>query len=331
MPQSDIKYKKHFIIILLGEISMTLLEIEAFLAVVKYGTLSTAAQKLFITQPALTRRIQIMEEELGYPLFLRRKGQRAVQLTDQGSEFYHIAWKWQRLWEETNSITIQKTRESLSVASVDSLNHNMLSELFPIFTRQGYLLRLYNAFSEDTYQYMERGIYDLAFITLQDYSQPLPAGTQIRPAYSEAFVVAADQELPNDHGFIDLNCLKEEKEVYVAWNKEFKAWHATNFDERISPVVILEHAALASYFLQDDCWTFAPYTTGERFRKNGAYIYELKEAPPNQIIYYLVNGSRKHAAIQRFLDLLDSHLGSMPEEKIQSFLHQSGQTKTRKT
>lgn len=300
---------------------MTLLEIEAFLAVVKYDNLSIAAQKLFLTQPALTRRIQIMEQELGYPLFVRKKGQRKVHLTEQGVEFYHIAWKWQRLWEETNSITINKTRESLSIASVDSLNHNMFSDLFPEFTKQGYLLRLYNAFSEDTYQYMERGIYELAFITLQDYTQPLPARTQMRPAYSETFIIATYGELPNDNGFISLDCLKEEKEIFVAWNKEFKAWHANHFDERISPVVILEHAALASYFLQDDFWIFAPYTTGERFRKQGAHIYELKEAPPQQIIYYLVNGNKKQIAIQKFLDLLDSRLCSMPHDKIQSFLH----------
>lgn len=300
---------------------MTLLEIEAFLAVVKYNNLSTASQKLFISQPALTRRIQIMEQELGYPLFVRQKGQRKVQLTDQGVEFYHIAWKWQRLWEETNSITLNKSRESLSIASVDSLNHNMFADLFPKFAQQGYLLRLYNAFSEDTYQYMERGIYELAFITLQDYTQPLPARTQMRPAYSESFVVVSCQELPNENGFISLDCLKEEKEIFVAWNKEFKAWHANHFNEQISPVVILEHAALASYFLQGDYWLFAPYTTGERFSKNGAHIYELKEAPPQQIIYYLVNGNTKQIPVQRFLDLLHERICSMPQDKLQSFLH----------
>ncbi len=299
---------------------MTLLEIEAFLAVVKYGTLSTAAQNLYITQPALTRRIQIMEEELGYPLFIRRKGYREVQLTREGAEFYHIAWKWQRLWEETNSITVNKDRETLAVASVDSLNHNMLCELFLKFTEMGYLLRLYNAFSEDAYQYMERGIYDLAFITLQDYTQPLPDRTQIRPAYGEAFVVASCQELPNENGWVDLSALQEEKEIFVAWNKEFKAWHADHFNELISPVVILEHAILASYFLQGDYWTFATYTMGERFRKNGAHIYELKEAPPHQIIYYLVNGNEKQQAVRRFLDLLSAKLETLPSDKIQSFL-----------
>ncbi len=299
---------------------MTLLEIEAFLAVVKYGNLSTAAQKLFVTQPALTRRIQIMEKELGYSLFLRHKGQRETQLTEQGAEFYHIAWKWQRLWEETNSITITQDRESISIASIDSLNHNMFPDLFSEMIGQGYNLRLYNAFSEDSYQYMERGIYDLAFITLQDYIQPLPARTQVRPAYSEAFVVASFQELPNNNGVIELECLKEDKEVFVAWNKEFKAWHANQFNELISPLVYLEHAALARYFLKDDRWTFAPYTTGEQFRKNGANIYELKEAPPHQIIFYLVNGDKKHMAIKRFLDLLDAKVKTMPEHKIVSFL-----------
>lgn len=167
---------------------------------------------------------------------------------------------------------------------------------------------------------MERGIYDLAFITLQDYTQPLPARTQIRPAYAEAFVVATYRELPNENGFVTTECLEEEKEIYVAWNKEFKAWHADHFDEQISPYVYLEHSSLAAYLLRDDYWTFAPYTTGEHFRRKGAYIYELKEAPPHQIIYYLANGNKKLAAIRRFLDLLDKRLGSMPEDKVQSFL-----------
>ena len=300
---------------------MTLLEIEAFLAVVKWGTLSGAAQNLYITQPALTRRVQIMEEELGYPLFTRGKGSRKVQLTEQGAEFYQIAWKWKRLWEETNSITVRKDRETLSVAAVDNMNHNLLSDLYPQFLKQGYMLRLYNAFSEDAYSYMERGIYDLAFITLQDYTQPLPDRTQVRPAYSEGFVVASAQELPNRDGRVCLSCLREESEVFVAWNKEFKAWHMEHFDERRLPLVVLEHATLAQYFLkEDDHWAFATYTAGEQLRAAGAYIYEPQEAPPPQITYYLANGTKKLPAIRRFLSLLDGKLGMLPREKGQSFL-----------
>lgn len=71
---------------------MTNLEIEAFLAVVRLGSITAAAQAIFITQPALSRRLQTLEEELGYPLFRRGKGQRNIQLTEEGKAFV----RWQR-------------------------------------------------------------------------------------------------------------------------------------------------------------------------------------------------------------------------------------------
>ena len=45
---------------------MTFLEIEAFLKIAQCGSFSAAAEKLYITQPALGRRIRALEEELGY-------------------------------------------------------------------------------------------------------------------------------------------------------------------------------------------------------------------------------------------------------------------------
>lgn len=300
---------------------MTLLEIEAFLAIIECNSFSAAAKKLYITQPALTRRIQIMEKELGYSLFLRRKGYKEIELTDYGREFYHIAWKWQRLWEETEAISIADKKEMISIASIDSLNHNIFPDIFQTLTEQGVLLRLYNAFSEDAYLYMDRGIYDIAFITLQDYTRTLPVKTKSRPAFSEAFSVITFKELPNNDGVISLDQLSEEKEVYVAWNKEFKVWHAEHFNEQISPVVILEHAALTNYFLKGDRWQLAPYSTCEYYRKQGAYIYELSDIPPAQIVYYIMNDQKTKSVIDRLLNLLNCKLKQMPPNKVVSFLN----------
>ena len=62
---------------------MTFLEIEAFLKIAQCGSFSAAAEKLYITQPALGRRIRALEEELGYSLFIRNKGVRHVELTGE--------------------------------------------------------------------------------------------------------------------------------------------------------------------------------------------------------------------------------------------------------
>ena len=48
-------------------------EINALLAAVRYGNLTTAAEKLYISQPALSRSIQSLEKELGFQLLRREK------------------------------------------------------------------------------------------------------------------------------------------------------------------------------------------------------------------------------------------------------------------
>ena len=106
----------------------------------------------------------------------------------------------------------------------------------------------------------------------------------------------------------------------IAWNKDFKSWHSENFDETIPPLVILEHAALAAYFMTEKSWTFCPYTTAIRLQKNGACIYELKNSPPGQEVYFLVNENRKTATIHKFLELLTEKLKTLPKDKITSFL-----------
>ena len=72
---------------------MTFLEIEAFLSIVQYGSFSAAAEKLYVTQPALGRRIRALEEELGYSLFVRNKGVRHVELTRQGLVNTHMIFE----------------------------------------------------------------------------------------------------------------------------------------------------------------------------------------------------------------------------------------------
>ena len=83
---------------------MTELEIEAFLAIVRTGSISAAAQKLYVTQPALSRRIHALEQELGYSLMVRKKGVRSIELTSQGKAFISLAEKWKTVWNESRNV-----------------------------------------------------------------------------------------------------------------------------------------------------------------------------------------------------------------------------------
>lgn len=64
---------------------MELSQIRYFLAVAELGNFTRAGEELRITQPALSRAVAKLEQELGQPLFERQS--RAVALTDAGRAF----------------------------------------------------------------------------------------------------------------------------------------------------------------------------------------------------------------------------------------------------
>ena len=68
---------------------MELRHLRYFAAVAAHGSFNRAAQKLHLTQPALSRQVKDLEDELGVPLLVR--GKNAISLTDAGELFYEEA------------------------------------------------------------------------------------------------------------------------------------------------------------------------------------------------------------------------------------------------
>ena len=61
---------------------MDLRTMQYYLAVVREGTISAAAEALHVAQPSLSRQMKELEQELGAPLFVR--GNRKITLTEEG-------------------------------------------------------------------------------------------------------------------------------------------------------------------------------------------------------------------------------------------------------
>ncbi|MBY7142017.1 LysR family transcriptional regulator [Virgibacillus sp. NKC19-3] len=65
---------------------MNLQTLEYFIAVVKEKSITKASEKLFVSQPALTKQIKRLEEFLGFSVFERYS--HGVTLTNKGEHFY---------------------------------------------------------------------------------------------------------------------------------------------------------------------------------------------------------------------------------------------------
>ena len=64
-------------------------QLEALVAVVRRGSVTGAAQALYLTQPALTARLNALERDIGTRLLVRRRG--GVRLTEAGRAFLPYA------------------------------------------------------------------------------------------------------------------------------------------------------------------------------------------------------------------------------------------------
>jgi DNA-binding transcriptional LysR family regulator len=112
---------------------MELRHLRYFTAVAETGSLSRAAEKLFIAQPPLSVQIRQLEEELGQPLFTRHP--RGVRLTTAGQallpEARHLVDRAARIAEVVRSAG-QGPAGHLSVGYVPSASSTVL----PVLLRQ---------------------------------------------------------------------------------------------------------------------------------------------------------------------------------------------------
>ena len=103
---------------------------EYYLAVVREGNISAAAESLHVSQPALSRQIKDLEEELGVTLFER--GSRRIKLTEEGMILRRRAEEMVRLMHITES-EISQAHNNISgeihIGAGESLSFHHLSKI----------------------------------------------------------------------------------------------------------------------------------------------------------------------------------------------------------
>lgn len=294
---------------------MTGNEIDAFLAVVRWGSITQAAQALYISQPALSRRIQLLEQELGYPLFKRQKGIRNAALTAEGQAFLPLAEKWKLLLRETANLNANGRRKLLKLSSVESVSSYIFPEVFRAFLSEGADRNLifHNYHSAEAYGYVESGLVDLAFVSDRRYAQNVDAF----PAFTERYLLVFGKQFCVN-GTIPFSALDPTKEIRLPWTDDFDRWHKEHFDESVFPHVFLDQMNLMEEFLQENTWTFVPESVARKLAGKGFVTAECESAPPPRVIYYLVKSDRDQVPaelIESFLTLLKSalcRLGATP-------------------
>jgi LysR family transcriptional activator of glutamate synthase operon len=173
-------------------------QIQNVLAVAKYGNFTKAAKQQSVSQPALSRSILKLEEELGVPLFVR--GKKEINLTRYGDIFLNKAEKatalMQEAVEEINNIA-SPGKGQISIAFLPTLGPHVLPSLIAEYKRlyPDVTFQLFQGGGEVNVKKVQNGQADIC-LTAPPYERPDIHWTVLR---EEKLYIT----VPLDHPYAD--------------------------------------------------------------------------------------------------------------------------------
>lgn len=174
-------------------INLEISELQAFIAVAEKSSFKAAAESLFISQPALSRRIEKLEASLQIRLLERTT--RRVSLTDEGRQFLGHAEAVIEELEMAMQGMAERTvlrRESLTIACVPSVANYLLPTVLKEFasTHLGVRVKVIDESARDVLDCVVAGQADFGvnFIGTQE------ADIDFKAIYTEHYVLMARKD-----------------------------------------------------------------------------------------------------------------------------------------
>ncbi len=201
-------------------------QLEAFIAVVREGSFTHAAERLNLSQPSLSSRIQQLEIDLGVTLF--KRGKRPIELTDTGKTFLPYAERIIGVAEAGESaikIAEDGFTGRLNVGCPMSVSTYLMPQVVTLFnTRFPHSeLSVETGHSSLLVEHLLDGVLDIVFTAVFPH---LIRQTQILMRIRDRIVVAAhpDHPLAVQNNKVDIEDIWDWRIILPRWGTAFEAW-----------------------------------------------------------------------------------------------------------
>lgn len=139
-------------------------QLRSFIAVTRYGSFTTAATKLCISQPTVSTHIRQLEEELGTPLVLRNA--KRVELTSAGYKMFDQAVSMLAMYDKMIQSMRLHERDAIYLGASTMPSAYILPDLLAAFSKSEPDARF--VIAQDSSQIvlngMLSGLYELGFV-----------------------------------------------------------------------------------------------------------------------------------------------------------------------
>ncbi len=283
-------------------------DIEIFLTLVRTYNLSKTAEQLHLSQSTISRRLAVLENNIGIKLFERKRGQKKIKITPKGQQFVFIAQRWSTLWQEIYSLRTTDPHLSLSIGSVDSLNTTFLLPLYQKLIKHTpkCKMKIITSTSPELYELLERHEIDIGFV-LREINLKNIISEQV---FSEPMVVISQSNKPVTKSKVHPSELDPRFEILLNWSPTYMIWHNYWWDPYISGRIEVDTTSIIVESLKDNPthWSIVPKSVAHHaLLSHNLYMFELTNPPPNRVCYKITHRYPNNIAIQK-TELISDYL-----------------------
>jgi DNA-binding transcriptional LysR family regulator len=196
-----------------------------FLAIVEAGSFVRAAERLNLTQTAVSARIRSLEEQLRRPLFIRAKT--GATLTQAGEQFLRYAPTLVQVWERARlQVAVPPGRRDVLALGGELSLWNPLLLRWMVWMKQSapdIALRAQVGLPDALLHQVADGILDVAVV----YAPRHWPGLKVEIIYEERLILVTTNP--------DAADATDAEYVYVDWGPEFAAHHDLSFPRFSDP------------------------------------------------------------------------------------------------
>lgn len=280
-----------------------------FLEIVRTGSFIAAAERLHVTQTAVTARIHNLEGQLGCRVFVRNRG--GAQLTPDGEQFVNYANILIQTWETArkNIPLPDGAIEHLNIGGEISLWNpvllswtSLVSDEFPDAS-----INVEVTERQALNEKLERGLIDLAIVHQPEYWP----GMQIEQLLEEKLILVKSAQNPNPYVFID-------------WGDHYKRQHDASLPQFAKATRRFNLGPLGlNFILENGGQGYFRTRVVERLLSDGALIHVTDYPEFSYPVYLVYLRSRLNPILKKSIELLygmvrDSDWSSLSTIQAQS-------------
>ncbi|WP_236208099.1 LysR family transcriptional regulator [Pseudomonas tohonis] len=205
-----------------------------FLEIVRSGSFVAAAERLHVTQTAITARVQNLENQLGCKLFVRNRA--GARLTAEGEVFVGHATQLVQTWEAARrDLPLPKGyRDLLAIGGEQSLSNPLLLGWMSRLRERipSHAVRVDVAPGQQLQKQLELGLLDAALVYQPEYWP----GMQVEQLLEEKLILIRSTANPEPY-------------VQVDWGPTFRQQHDAALPDKARAAVTVNLGPLALQFI----------------------------------------------------------------------------------